>query len=142
MRQSSRRYRYFLSFPQSFVTFHQPSPTAFSRTSSLTQQRSPSTSSSSATTAFAVTKATAASRRTGVARASPLMLVSRIVTVHLSSNTCTSIVHDCLFVFSLEINECESNPCVYGTCSDYLLYYECTCFAGYSGDTCETGQSI
>lgn len=35
-----------------------------------------------------------------------------------------------------EINECGSNPCMRGQCTDDLLRYACACPAGWSGDNC------
>ena len=49
-----------------------------------------------------------------------------------------SYVHG-LWKFS-EIQECDSDPCVYGTCVDLVNYYTCTCAEGYSGYDCEYGQ--
>lgn len=52
--------------------------------------------------------------------------------------------YDCLCVpgvagqnCEININECESNPCIYGTCSDKIGGYECDCEAGYEGVHCE-----
>ena len=43
-------------------------------------------------------------------------------------------------IYFLEINECQSNPCLNGaTCSDILLGYTCICSAGFTGTLCETG---
>lgn len=35
------------------------------------------------------------------------------------------------------VNECESNPCHYGTCSDKIGGYFCECDEGYEGEHCE-----
>lgn len=37
----------------------------------------------------------------------------------------------------ININECESNPCIHGTCSDKIGGYECECEEGYEGVFCE-----
>ena len=34
------------------------------------------------------------------------------------------------------INECESDPCVYGSCVDKVNMFECQCMAGYTGLLC------
>ena len=40
-----------------------------------------------------------------------------------------------------DIDECSSSPCMYGgTCVDGVDVFTCTCLAGYTGTTCETGQ--
>ena len=36
-----------------------------------------------------------------------------------------------------EINECQSNPCVHGTCTDVVNKFTCSCLEGYSGMLCE-----
>lgn len=35
-----------------------------------------------------------------------------------------------------EIDECLSNPCQYGTCSNYVKHYTCNCIPGYIGTNC------
>ena len=41
-----------------------------------------------------------------------------------------------------DIDECEGNPCQNGaTCTDIINGYKCSCKAGYSGITCETGMT-
>lgn len=38
----------------------------------------------------------------------------------------------------IDINECYSNPCHYGTCRDGLASFTCQCRPGYTGRLCET----
>ena len=40
------------------------------------------------------------------------------------------------YCFVSEIDECSSNPCVHGQCSDHFNFYTCTCDAGYAGGNC------
>lgn len=41
-------------------------------------------------------------------------------------------------VFFSEINECDSNPCQsYGSCTDLIADFRCTCIPGFSGKQCE-----
>ena len=50
-----------------------------------------------------------------------------------------------IFLFSCleDINECESNPCgAHGICTDLVNGFNCTCLDGYTGDVCETGESL
>ena len=42
--------------------------------------------------------------------------------------------------YPTEINECGSSPCVYGTCTDNVNSYSCTCDDGYTGINCETSK--
>ena len=47
----------------------------------------------------------------------------------------------CRNIYFTDINECGSSPCVYGTCTDNVNSYTCTCDDGYTGTNCETGMS-
>lgn len=38
----------------------------------------------------------------------------------------------------IDINECYSDPCHYGTCKDGLASFTCYCRPGYTGRLCET----
>ena len=43
--------------------------------------------------------------------------------------------------FTLDVNECSSNPCQNGgACYDFVNKFNCTCAAGYEGTLCETGE--
>ena len=37
----------------------------------------------------------------------------------------------------VDIDECKSNPCVYGLCEDGHLAYTCICHLGYTGANCQ-----
>ena len=46
-------------------------------------------------------------------------------------------------MLTLDINECESNPCENGgTCTDMDYGYRCSCKSGFTGSECETGTLI
>ena len=48
-----------------------------------------------------------------------------------------------LTFFPLDINECDSGPCMNdGTCTDGVNSFECVCSLGYMGTTCEAGKVI
>ena len=43
----------------------------------------------------------------------------------------------------LDIDECASFPCKNGgTCYDYIDYFTCDCPPGYTGEYCQTGESL
>ena len=44
---------------------------------------------------------------------------------------------NCVF---LKLNECESFPCVHGSCKDGINNYNCNCDSGYTGKDCEVGM--
>ncbi|CDW56009.1 neurogenic locus notch protein [Trichuris trichiura] len=45
--------------------------------------------------------------------------------------------------YSLDIDECQSTPCMNGgTCHNKKAYYECTCFPKFTGRNCEMGKSV
>ena len=43
-------------------------------------------------------------------------------------------------ILYLDFNECESNPCIHGTCEDSIGTYLCACEPGYTGHSCEVGK--
>ena len=45
-------------------------------------------------------------------------------------------------ILHLDFNECESNPCIHGTCEDSIGTYLCECEAGYTGHSCEVGKDL
>ena len=43
-------------------------------------------------------------------------------------------------LLSIDINECDSNPCQNGgNCNDAVASYSCVCIAGYDGHDCKIG---
>ena len=42
----------------------------------------------------------------------------------------------------VDIDECEDEPCVHGTCTDMVADFECSCEDGFSGTRCEIGQLV
>lgn len=47
-----------------------------------------------------------------------------------------------LFYICADFPECDSSPCVNGTCTDLVNNYRCTCTPGYSGRNCDIGKLI
>ena len=48
-----------------------------------------------------------------------------------------------MIFYVLEINECVSSPCINGGhCVDEENSYTCNCQTGYTGNHCQTGQSV
>ena len=39
----------------------------------------------------------------------------------------------------VDIDECESNPCLHGNCTDEINHFNCTCNDGYEGPMCTIG---
>lgn len=45
-------------------------------------------------------------------------------------------------IFSIDVNECASSPCLNGgTCTEFVNGYTCACASGYAGIHCETGMA-
>ena len=40
----------------------------------------------------------------------------------------------------IDIDECASNPCVNGACTDGENRWECACEPGWTGEHCDTGR--
>ena len=56
-------------------------------------------------------------------------------------NTYIFICHYSFIIFPLDINECESSPCLNnGTCTDRGNGFNCSCPPGFSGNRCEIGE--
>ena len=62
--------------------------------------------------------------------------VNPFVYVYASS---TILCAECQFLRS-DIDECASNPCVSGACTDGENHWECTCESGWTGQHCEIGN--
>ena len=46
-----------------------------------------------------------------------------------------------ILLFTVDINECSSNPCLNGgSCTDQVNGYVCSCQPGYAGDRCQTSK--
>lgn len=45
-----------------------------------------------------------------------------------------------LFSFNLDVDECASNPCLNGACTDGINRYDCTCNSGWAGTNCDIGK--
>lgn len=43
------------------------------------------------------------------------------------------------FFLMLDIDECQSSPCIQGNCSDIVNEYRCHCFPGFEGLQCQIG---
>ena len=55
---------------------------------------------------------------------------------HCDSDTCSARVN---FDYNLILdgNECSPNPCIRGTCTDFISSYHCNCPSEYGGTNCE-----
>lgn len=38
------------------------------------------------------------------------------------------------------IDNCDPDPCIYGTCTDLFDDFQCSCEPGYTGDICGEGD--
>ena len=59
--------------------------------------------------------------------------VHSLTTKYYKKTLVTSIV------ILADIDECASNPCVNGACTDGENRWECTCQPGWTGENCEIG---
>ena len=57
------------------------------------------------------------------------------------SSTFTFLIVRLKCVIFLDIDECQSNPCLNGgNCSNLENHYTCDCQPGYVGINCQTGK--
>ena len=45
-----------------------------------------------------------------------------------------------LYKLITDIDECDSDPCEHGSCTDQVDGYSCSCDAGYAGSNCDIGK--
>ena len=45
----------------------------------------------------------------------------------------------CINTNIIDINDCEPDPCMHGSCIDGINLYACMCDPGYSGTNCSEG---
>ena len=58
---------------------------------------------------------------------------------HCQDSTCLApVVFD--YHLILDGNECSPNPCMRGTCTDFISDYRCNCPSGYGGKRCELAR--
>lgn len=63
--------------------------------------------------------------------------------VLLCNPTCVWCRLKKIVFFHLDINECDSNPCLNGgSCDDHIASYTCRCVTGYSGLRCQTSMPV
>ena len=68
-------------------------------------------------------------------------MVSHVYFMSLFISLMIKYLFIALCSYVLDINECESRPCMNnGTCIDGLNNYNCQCEAGYTGLNCEIGK--
>ena len=87
----------------------------------------------------------------GMAMTAPVLLAGQaniVIQVFISAFIATSPLITLAVYFGemiscgcivLDINECESDPCINGKCKDGNNKYTCECDPGYTGVNCETG---
>ena len=49
------------------------------------------------------------------------------------------LICDVCYYYIIDIDDCTSNPCVHGLCTDGINNYYCSCEIGYTGVTCAEG---
>ena len=53
---------------------------------------------------------------------------------------CRSIIYLYFLLFPSDVDDCQPNPCVHGTCTDGVNSHTCQCTPGYRGDNCDEGK--
>ena len=43
-------------------------------------------------------------------------------------------------LYITDVDDCVSDPCTHGVCSDAVNGYTCSCDAGYTGTSCDQGM--
>ena len=45
-----------------------------------------------------------------------------------------------VLILHTAVDDCSPNPCSYGTCTDQVNGFSCSCDSGYTGETCDQGR--
>ena len=57
---------------------------------------------------------------------------------HVYSSDVSYLKHFFPYIIAtVDINDCNPDPCVNGDCTDEVDGYSCVCVAGYAGDDCD-----
>ena len=59
-----------------------------------------------------------------------------------SSSSYSYISTNYIYYLLVDIDDCDTNDCVNGTCVDGINEYTCNCNEGYSGQFCNEGNGV
>ena len=70
-----------------------------------------------------------------------IQVIMEQTAIKVQTNLLIQFTTNCSNTSIEDINDCDSDPCINGSCIDGVNLYTCACDPGYSGTNCNEGKN-